>query len=294
VEIIRTVSWMKEFARKERGENRIIGLVPTMGALHQGHLSLIKRAQRDCSCVVVSIFVNPKQFGPAEDFAKYPRPLQADTEKLAATGVRCIFMPEAAEIYPPNFMTYVHVEGLSERLEGRIRPGHFRGVSTIVLKLLQIVQPNFAYFGRKDAQQAAIISRLASDLNLDSEIVVCPLVREADGLAMSSRNAYLDADDRKAATVLYRALQAAQQELQHGTRDALHLQSAMRRVLDAEPRARVDYAEIVDAQTFEPVARLGRESYALLAVKFGTTRLLDNMLIEFEAGSEGHKPLITL
>jgi pantoate--beta-alanine ligase len=294
VEIIRTVSWMKEFARKECGENRIVGLVPTMGALHQGHLSLIKRALRDCSCVVVSIFVNPKQFGPAEDFAKYPRPLQADLEKLAATGVRCVFMPEAEEIYPPNFATYVNVEGLSERLEGRIRPGHFRGVSTVVLKLLQIVQPHFAYFGRKDAQQGAIISRMASDLNLDAEIVVCPLVREADGLAMSSRNVYLDAADRRAATVLYRALQAAQQELQSGTRDALHLQSAMRRVLGAEPRAQVDYADIVDAETFQPVARLARASYALLAVKFGATRLLDNMLIEFEAGSESDKPLIAL
>jgi pantoate--beta-alanine ligase len=285
---------MKEFARKERGENRIIGLVPTMGALHHGHLSLIKRAQQDCSCVVVSIFVNPKQFGPAEDFARYPRPLQADTEKLAAAGVRCVFMPEAQEIYPQSFTTYVSVEGLSERLEGRIRPGHFRGVSTVVMKLLQIVQPNFAYFGRKDAQQATIISRMARDLNLDAEIVVCPLVREADGLAMSSRNIYLDADDRKAATVLYRALQAAQQELQNGTRDALHLQAAMRRALDAEPRARVDYAEIVDAETFQPVAHLGRASYALLAVKFGATRLLDNMLIEFEDGSEDREPLVTL
>jgi len=285
---------MKEFARKERGENRIIGLVPTMGALHQGHLSLIKRAQQDCSCVVVSIFVNPKQFGPTEDFAKYPRPLQTDLEKLAAAGVRCIFMPEAAEIYPPKFATYVNVDGLSERLEGRTRPGHFRGVSTVVMKLLQIVQPHFAYFGRKDAQQAAIISRMAADLSLDAEIVVCPLVRESDGLAMSSRNAYLDTDDRKAATVLYRALQAAQQELQNGTRDGLQLQSAMRRVLDAEPRARVDYAEIVDAETFQPVVRLGRASYALLAVKFGATRLLDNMLIEFPDSNEDHRPLITL
>jgi pantoate--beta-alanine ligase len=285
---------MKEFARKERGENRIVGLVPTMGALHDGHLSLIRRAQQNCSSIVVSIFVNPKQFGPAEDFSKYPRPLQADLDKLAATGVRCVFIPEAAEIYPPNFATYVNVDRLSEGLEGRIRPGHFRGVSTVVLKLLQIVQPHFAYFGRKDAQQAAIISRMVDDLNLDAEIVVCPLVREADGLAMSSRNAYLDADDRHAATVLYRALQAAQQELQNGTRDALHLQSAIRRVLDAEPRARVDYAEIVDAETFQPVERLGRASYALLAVKFGATRLLDSMLIEFENSSEGHKPRITL
>jgi pantoate--beta-alanine ligase len=293
VEIIRTVSWMKEFARNERAGNRILGLVPTMGALHDGHMSLIKRARQDCSSVVVSIFVNPKQFGPSEDFAKYPRPVQDDAEKLANGGVSGVFLPETAEMYPHNFATYVNVEGLSDRLEGRVRPGHFRGVSTVVLKLLQIVQPRFAYFGRKDAQQGLIISRMAGDLNLDTEIVVCPLVREADGLAMSSRNAYLHGEDRKAATVLYRALQAAQQELQSGTRDAPQLQSAMRRVLAREPRAKVDYAEIVDAETFQPVTRLARASYALLAVKFGETRLLDNMLVEFKNGDANH-PLIEL
>ena len=223
-----------------------------MGALHEGHLSLIKRARQECTSVVASIFVNPKQFGPAEDFAKYPRAPQADTEKVAALGIQCVFIPEPAEIYPPDYSTYVNVDGLSDRLEGRTRPGHFRGVSTVVLKLLQIVQPQFAYFGRKDAQQAAVISHMASDLNLDAEIVVCPIVREADGLAMSSRNAYLNADDRKAATVLHRALQAAQNELQNGTRDALQLQSTMRHVLRQEPRAGIDYAEIVDAQTFNP------------------------------------------
>jgi pantoate--beta-alanine ligase len=278
---------MKEFSRKERGGNRIVGLVPTMGALHEGHLSLIRRARRECSSVVASIFVNPTQFGPAEDFAKYPRAIEADTLQLSEAGVDCVFLPGASDIYPPGYATYVNVEGLSERLEGRTRPGHFRGVSTVVLKLLQIVQPEFAYFGRKDAQQAAVISRMANDLNLDAQIVICPIVREPDGLAMSSRNAYLSAEDRKAATVMHRALQAAQQAVHSGTRDVLTLQSAMRGVLDGEPRGKVDYAEIVDAHTFEPVARVNHSAYALLAVKFGSTRLLDNLLIELAGqGSE--------
>ena len=285
---------MKEFARKERADNRIIGLVPTMGALHEGHLSLIKRARQDCLSVVASIFVNPKQFGPADDFAKYPRAMQADTEKLASAGVQCVFMPEAGEIYPQNYSTYVSVEGLSDRLEGRSRPGHFRGVTTLVLKLWQIIQPQFAYFGRKDAQQARIISRMASDLNLDVEIVVCPIVREADGLAMSSRNAYLNADDRHAAMALHRALRAAQQELQKGTRDALQLQSTMRRILDEEPRAKVDYVEIVDAETFQAITHVNRASYALLAAKFGETRLLDNMLIDLNDAGGVNEPLIDL
>ncbi len=285
---------MKEFWRKERGGNRILGLVPTMGALHDGHLALIKRARQDCSSVIASIFVNPKQFGPAEDFAKYPRALEADTDKLAAAGVQCIFMPDVAEIYPPDFSTYVNVEGLSDRLEGRSRPGHFRGVSTVVLKLLQIVQPDFAYFGRKDAQQSRIISRMSTDLNLDAQIVVCPIVREAGGLAMSSRNAYLSGEDRKAATVLHRALQAAQQEVQKGVRDALHLQSAMRRVLDTEPAVKVDYVEIVDAETFQPIAQLNRSAYALLAVNIGKTRLLDNMRIDFNDATGSNEPVLEL
>src|SRR5213595_2233488 len=204
---------MKEMARQARAESRIIGLVPTMGALHEGHASLIARAKRECSPLIASIFVNPKQFGPDEDFAKYPRTFESDSEKLRQAGVDTLFAPEAAEIYPKDFSTYVHVEGLSERLEGRSRPGHFRGVTTVVMKLLQIVQPHRAYFGRKDAQQARLITQMARDLNLDSEIVVCPIVREQIGLALSSRNAYLNREERKAATVLVGALQAAKQEL---------------------------------------------------------------------------------
>jgi len=272
---------MKEFARKQREENGIVGLVPTMGALHQGHLSLIEQARQQCSTVVASIFVNPTQFGPSEDFAKYPRTLPADTEKLENAGVQCLFLPEAKEIYPQNFSTYVTVDGLSERLEGRVRPGHFRGVSTVVMKLLQIVQPQFAYFGRKDAQQAAIISRMAKDLNLDAEIVTCPIEREPDGLAMSSRNVYLNASDRQSATVLHRTLQTAQLLLQNGTRDALSLQSAMHRVFKEESPAKIDYVEIVDAETFEPLTHINRKAYVLVAAKFGETRLLDNLLVDF-------------
>lgn len=271
---------MKEQARQARAENRIVGLVPTMGALHEGHTSLIQRARLDCSPVIASIFVNPKQFGPKEDFAKYPRALEADSEKLSAAGVGALFLPEAAEIYPPGFSTYVSVEGLSERLEGRSRPGHFRGVATVVLKLLEIVQPHYAYFGRKDAQQVRIIAQMARDLNLDTEIVTCPIVREADGLAQSSRNAYLNAAERKAAVVLHRALNAARAELSAGVRDTLQLQTVIRKVLEGESLAAVDYAEIVDAQTFEPVVRVVRPCYALLAVFFGKTRLIDNLYIE--------------
>jgi pantoate--beta-alanine ligase len=271
---------MKEMARQARAESRIIGLVPTMGALHEGHASLIARAKRECSPLIASIFVNPKQFGPNEDFAKYPRTFESDSEKLKQAGVDALFAPEAAEIYPKDFSTYVHVEGLSERLEGKSRPGHFRGVTTVVMKLLQIVQPHFAYFGRKDAQQARLITQMARDLNLDSEIVVCPIVREADGLALSSRNAYLNSEERKAATILYRALEAAKKELEVGVRDALNLQTSLRRKLDSERLAAVDYAEIVDSETFEPVVRVSRACYVLLAVFIGKTRLIDNMLVE--------------
>ncbi len=274
---------MKEQARQARAKNRIIGLVPTMGALHRGHLALIERARRECSTVIASIFVNPKQFGPTEDFSKYPRTFESDREMLERAGVDFLFAPEAAEIYPQGFSSYVQVDGLSERLEGRSRPGHFRGVATVVMKLLQIVQPNFAYFGRKDAQQSRIITQMTRDLNLDAEIVVCPIVREPDGLAMSSRNAYLNAEERKAATVLHRALDAAKNELGAGVRDALQLQTTLRRKLDYERLATVDYAEIVDSEAFEPVVRVSKSSYIVLAVFIGKTRLIDNLYIEPKA-----------
>jgi pantoate--beta-alanine ligase len=280
METIRTISWMKEKAREARQEQHVIGLVPTMGALHAGHLALVERAKTECSPVYASIFLNPTQFGPNEDLSKYPRPLETDLEKLTNAKVDGLFLPDAGEIYPPGFSTYVHVEGLNERFEGKSRPGHFRGVATVVLKLFEIVQPHYAYFGRKDAQQVRIIQKMVSDLNLDVEIVVCPTVRECDGLALSSRNAYLGAEERRAATVLYRALLAAKKELLAGVRDALELQRTMHKVLASEPQARVDYAEIVNAGTFEPAVRVGRNCYAVLAVRIGNTRLIDNMLIQ--------------
>jgi len=267
-------------ARQARAGGRILGFVPTMGALHEGHTSLVARAKKECSPLIASIFVNPKQFGPNEDFAKYPRAFESDSEKLKQAGVDVLFAPEAAELYPKDFSTYVQVEGFSERLEGRSRPGHFHGVATVVMKLLQIVQPHRAYFGRKDAQQARLITQMARDLDLDSEIVVCPIVREPDGLALSSRNVYLNPDERQAATVLYRALEAAKDELARGVRDALQLKDVVQRTLSKETLANVDYAEIVDAQSFEPVVRMNKACYVLLAVFFGKTRLIDNLYVE--------------
>jgi pantoate--beta-alanine ligase len=285
MEIIRTISWMKETVRQARAENHVIGFIPTMGALHDGHLSLIRRARVDCSRVYASIFLNPTQFGPNEDLSRYPKTFESDVEKLTAAGVEVLFAPEINEIYPRGFRTYVNVEGLSERLEGRSRPGHFRGVATVVLKLFEIVQPQFAYFGRKDAQQVRILQQMATDLNLKVEIVVCPIVREGDGLALSSRNTYLNSEERRAATVLQRALDEARRELNAGTRDALQLQTALRKILSNETLARVDYVEVVDAESFEPVSSIGaRPVYALLAVFIGKTRLIDNLFIEPAAG----------
>ena len=280
METIYTLEWMKQVARQACAEGQLVGLVPTMGALHEGHLSLVRAAQQQCSPVVVSIFVNPTQFGPSEDFQKYPRQMEQDRARLEELRVNYLFAPTAAEMYPDGFRTWVQVEGLSERLEGRSRPGHFRGVITVVLKLFEVVQPHFAYFGRKDAQQARIIRQMATDLNLDTQIVLCPIVREPDGLALSSRNAYLKPEERRAATVLSRALQAAQQEIAAGERDTARLLAVICQVIAAEPLASPDYVEIVDADTFEPVTRLRRACLVLLAVFVSGTRLLDNMLVE--------------
>jgi pantoate--beta-alanine ligase len=276
---------MKQISREARAKNRVIGLVPTMGALHPGHFSLIRAAQTDCSPVVVSIFVNPKQFGPSEDFQKYPRSFEADRAALENLGVDYLFAPTPEEMYPSDFRTVVAVSGLSDKLEGRSRPGHFQGVTTVVLKLLEIVQPGFAYFGRKDAQQARIIRQMALDLNLDAQIVVRPILREPDGLALSSRNVYLQGDDRRAATALHRSLEAVQQEIAAGQRDVLRLLVVLRRVLDAEPGIALDYAEIVDAETLEPVVNLRGSCLILLAARLGKTRLIDNALVEQEGDS---------
>jgi pantoate--beta-alanine ligase len=280
METIHTIEWMKQITHEARAQDRIVGLVPTMGALHEGHFSLIRAAQRECAPVVVSLFVNPKQFGPSEDLNQYPRTLEADRAALEALGVDYLFAPSPQEMYPPGFHTAVVVEGLSDRLEGRSRPGHFRGVTTVVLKLFGIVQPRFAYFGRKDAQQARLIRQMSADLNLDNSVVVCPIVRAADGLALSSRNVYLKGEDRRAAAALSRSLAVVRDEIARGERDTARLLAALRRILTTEPRVALDYAEIVDNETLEPIASLRGTCYVLLAAKVGDTRLIDNALIE--------------
>ena len=276
---------MKQVARQARAEGRMTGFVPTMGALHAGHMSLVRAALAECQPVIASIFVNPTQFGPSEDFQKYPRTLEEDSKKLEDAGVDYLFAPEASQIYPPGFRTWVNVEGLSERLEGKVRPGHFRGVATVVLKLLEIVQPRKAFFGRKDAQQARIIRQMARDLHLDTEIVACPIVREPDGLAMSSRNYYLKPGERRAATILFRALDGARASISRGERDALRLRAAMREMLRTEPLAEPEYVELVDAETLESLARVRGACLALLAVRIGAVRLIDNLLIEEREGA---------
>ncbi len=282
MEIIRTISWMKQVADNARAQGRVIGLVPTMGALHEGHLSLIREAKKQCAPTVVSIFVNPTQFGPGEDLAKYPRTFEADLKAIEELHVDYLFLPSADEMYPPGFRTWVAVEGLSDRLEGRSRPGHFRGVATVVLKLFEIVQARFAFFGRKDAQQTRILRQMTADLDLDTQIVVCPIVREADGLALSSRNAYLKGDERRSATALYRSLDAMRLEINGGERDVARLLEVIRGVLRAQPGVQMEYAEIVDADTFEPAIALHKCCYAPIAARVGGTRLIDNALIEPE------------
>jgi pantoate--beta-alanine ligase len=282
METIHTIAWMKQVRREAR--DRILGFVPTMGALHEGHLSLIREAKRRCSPVAVSIFVNPKQFGPSEDLARYPRQIERDRALLEEIGVDYLFAPSAEEMYPGGFRTSVGVEGLSDRLEGRSRPGHFRGVATVVLKLFEIVQPRFAFFGRKDAQQVRIIQQMVRDLELDTEIVVCPIAREPGGLAISSRNVYLNAAERKAATALYQSLHIVAQEIARGQRDAARLLAALQNVLGGESNVLLDYTEIVDAETLDPVVRLRKNCYVLVAAFVGATRLIDNALIEEEEG----------
>jgi pantoate--beta-alanine ligase len=282
MEIIRTVGWMKQVASEARSRGRVLGFVPTMGALHEGHLSLIREAQKRCSPVVVSIFINPKQFGPSEDFQKYPRQMEKDRAILEEAGIDYLFAPSIEEMYPKGFRTAVVVEGLSDRLEGRSRPGHFRGVATVVVKLFDIVQPRLSFFGRKDAQQVRILQQMNRDLDLDTEIVVCPIAREADGLAISSRNVYLNANERRSARALYQSLEAARKEIARGERNAARLLALIEGVIRGAADVRLDYAEIVDRETLEPVTSLRKNYYVLLAAFVGGTRLIDNALIEEE------------
>jgi pantoate--beta-alanine ligase len=275
--VTHTIPITRQAVRAARDRKLIVGLVPTMGALHEGHASLIRLARQQCGFVAVSIFVNPTQFGPAEDFSKYPRTLPADLAVCEREGADLVFAPEPATIYPPGFRTAVDVGQLGDRLCGASRPGHFRGVASIVLKLLNIVQPERAYFGQKDAQQARIIRQMAFDLNVPTEIVVGPTVREPDGLALSSRNRYLSPAERQSATVLIESLSEARRRVEAGERDATALRQMMANRVEATPGAVLDYAEIVDAETFQPVEHLTGPAVAALAVKFGTTRLIDNV-----------------
>jgi len=256
-----------------------VGFVPTMGYLHEGHLSLVRRARAECDRVVASIFVNPTQFGPHEDLARYPRDLQRDLSLLESEEVDLVWTPTEEEMYPPGYATWIEVEGLTRRLEGAARPGHFRGVATIVTKLFNAVQPHKAYFGQKDAQQALVIRCMTRDLNFPIEIVVCPTVREPDGLAMSSRNVYLNPQERQAATVLFRALQAAQAAYQQGERNAEVLRTLMAEVIASEPLAQMQYVSVADYDTLEELQTISGKALLSMAVFIGNTRLIDNIVV---------------
>jgi len=292
MEIINRRQRMTSVARKIRREqDRTIGLVPTMGALHEGHLSLVREARRMCDVVVVSVFVNPTQFGPGEDFEHYPRDLTKDTALLTDYNVDYIFAPTVEEIYPRGFSTFVNVEGLSEQLEGASRPGHFRGVATVVTILLNTVRPDFAFFGQKDAQQALVIRRLVRDLAIDTEIVILPIVREDTGLAISSRNLYLTPDEQRSATVIHRALVQAKNAFKDGERSAGRLVEVIRSTLESEPRARLDYVAITDAETLERVDRVDeRPTLIAVAAYIGKTRLIDNTILNKVKKKDGAAP----
>jgi pantoate--beta-alanine ligase len=263
-----------------RNQGKTLGLVPTMGALHEGHLSLVRAARAKVDVVAASIFVNPTQFGPNEDFTRYPRNLDTDCALLEREGVDVVFAPSAEEMYPIAAVTWVTVEGLSDRLCGKSRPGHFRGVATVVAKLFNIVEPDVAFFGQKDAAQVAVIKRMVRDLNFPVAIEVCPIVRESDGLALSSRNAYLSPDERKMALVLHASLQRAQKVFESGERDSARLVSEAQKAFVWQPAARLDYFEIVDPDDLEPITTVNQRSLVAVAAFVGNTRLIDNILLE--------------
>lgn len=274
-----TTEDLTELRRIRASMNGTFGLVPTMGALHAGHASLVRRARAECAHVGVSIFVNPSQFGPGEDYRNYPRPLERDLEVLDRLGVDVVWTPRADSMYPPGYQTWVEIGEVAAPLEGKFRPGHFRGVATVVTKLFNCFRPDKAYFGQKDAQQVAVLRRMARDLDFDVEVVVCPTVREPDGLALSSRNEYLTPEERKAATVLYRALSAAQREYEAGERNAEALRSVMRNVIAAEPLAEQQYVSAADPETLAELDTVERGALLSMAVRIGKARLIDNLII---------------
>jgi len=279
MKIITAIADMQVLVESFRRDGKRIGFVPTMGFLHEGHLSLMRRARQECDVAAASIFVNPTQFGPDEDLGRYPRDLEGDRRKCETAGVDLLFMPEAKAMYPAQPSVFVIVEGVSDILEGAIRPGHFRGVATVVSKLFNIMKPHRAYFGQKDFQQCVVIKRMVEELNLGVEVVVLPTVREADGLAMSSRNSYLTPEERRAATVLYRALTSARDLYLAGAGEPEKLKNKARAVLQTEPGVRIDYIEIADPETLAPLAEARGTMVVLLAARLGRTRLIDNVLI---------------
>jgi len=279
MEILRSVAALRQWARKARLEGKTVGIVPTMGALHAGHASLIRVARQSCGAVAVSIFVNPTQFGPNEDYARYPRTFEADCALAEAEGAAVVFAPSVEELYPAGAATFVEVAGLSDRLDGLSRPGHFRGVATVVAKLLIASEADKAFFGQKDAAQVAVLRRMAADLRLPAEVVVCPIVREADGLALSSRNIYLSPEERSQALVLSRAVRQVEALVTAGERNAKKLIEAARLTFAAEPAVRIDYIELVDWATLEPVEAAAPGSLFAVAAWVGVTRLIDNTIL---------------
>ncbi|MBN2593632.1 MAG: pantoate--beta-alanine ligase [Sedimentisphaerales bacterium] len=280
MEVAETIESVRRIVKNARNEGRKIGLVPTMGALHIGHISLIEAAVKDCDFVIVSIFVNPTQFGPGEDFEKYPRPLDADLKICKKAGVDVVFAPSPEQMYPAENITWVNVEKLTEPLCGKSRPGHFRGVTTVCTKLFNIVTPDTAYFGQKDAQQAIVIKRMVVDLNMPLEIVICPTVREPNGLAVSSRNQYLTARQKKDAANIYKSLQTCRGMIDAGTTEAHQIIAEMRKILQQIPSGQIEYVSIVDAETLESVDKIAGKILAAVAVKVGPARLIDNILVD--------------
>jgi pantoate--beta-alanine ligase len=276
MQVINTIAEMRKLRRQL---SEPVGFVPTMGYFHEGHLSLVRQARKENPTVVVSIFVNPTQFGPGEDFQNYPRDLNRDLELLEREKVDIVFVPSEEEMYPRGFNSWVDVEKVTERLEGASRPGHFRGVATICAKLFNIIQPTRAYFGRKDAQQAIVIKKMVADLNMNLEIVVVPTVRESNGLAMSSRNTYLNPEERQAAIVLFKALSLARELWQGGEKDADKIRHQMTSLIHKEPLAKIDYVSIADANTLEELKKIDRPAIVFLAIRIGKTRLIDNVIL---------------
>ncbi|MBI5632383.1 MAG: pantoate--beta-alanine ligase [Nitrospirae bacterium] len=280
MEIIRIPRIMQDTSRGHLLRSRTIGFVPTMGALHEGHLSLVRMAREENNVTAVSIYVNPTQFGPNEDLTKYPRQIDADIERLREEAVDILFLPDDSLMYPAGFATEIEVKGLSERMCGHFRPGHFRGVATVVAKLLNIVRPTRAYFGQKDFQQTVIVRRMAKDLNLDAEIVICPTIREEDGLALSSRNAYLQPHQRAAAAGLYKCLNNVSREIKAGLHSGARIRDRMENMLGGEPLiSAIDYASVYDPETLDEVEDITGEVLLAIAARMGTTRLIDNMLV---------------